>query len=633
MFTTRPTLQGTFGMAASSHWLATAAAMAVLEDGGNAFDAAVAAGFTLQVVEPHLNGPAGEVPIILAPAGGRPQVLCGQGGAPAGASIEHYTSLGLDEVPGTGPLAAAVPGAFDAWLLLLRDHGTKRLSEVLRYAIGYAANGHPALPAVGAAVAAVREQFETHWPSSAALYLPDGRPPAPGALLRNPALAATWRRLLAEAEAAGPGREQQIDAARRVWGQGFIAAALAEFAAQPAMDTSGEPHPGVLTGADLASFEARYEEPVSFEWHGWTVCKPGLWSQGPVFLQQLALLPDELTQFSPVQGAPAYGSPEYLHTLIEGGKLAMADREAWYGDNAQHAEVTAAELLDPAYSVERRALISEFASAELRPGRPGGRLPRLGRRAVDALRLGSSPAAALGSGEPSMSEPSMSEPSMSEPSISEPSASDPSIAADGSTKGDTCHLDVVDRWGNMVSATPSGGWLQSSPVVPQLGFPLGTRLQMAQLEPGLPNSLSPGRRPRTTLSPSLALRGGEPVLAFGTPGGDAQDQWSLHFFLAVALREPVRGGLDLQGAIDAPNWHHDSFPSSFHPHAMHPARVNVESRIGDDAIAELRRRGHRVRVGGPWSEGRLSAVARDPQTGILSAGANPRGMQGYAAGR
>ncbi|WP_329585463.1 gamma-glutamyltransferase [Kitasatospora sp. NBC_01250] len=626
MFTTRPTLQGTFGMAASSHWLATATAMAVLEDGGNAFDAAVAAGFTLQVVEPHLNGPAGEVPIILAPAGGRPQVLCGQGGAPAGATIEHYASLGLAEVPGTGPLAAAVPGAVDAWLLLLRDHGTKRLSEVLRYAIGYAADGHPAVPAVGAAVAAVREQFETHWPSSAALYLPHGRPPAPGALLRNPALAATWRRLLAEAEAAGAGREQQIDAARRVWGQGFIAAALAEFAARPAMDTSGEPHAGVLTGADLAAFEATYEEPVCHSWRNWTVCKPGLWSQGPVFLQQLALLPEDFGQ-----GATAYGTPAYLHTLIEGGKLAMADREAWYGDNTEHAEVTVADLLDPAYSVERRSLVGEFASAELRPGRPGGRLPRLGRRALDAPRLGATTAPGLG--EPTLAEPNTAEPTLPERNTAEPTLAEPGITPDGATKGDTCHLDVVDRWGNLVSATPSGGWLQSSPVVPRLGFPLGTRLQMAQLEPGLPNSLAPGRRPRTTLSPSLALRDGEPVLAFGTPGGDAQDQWSLHFFLAVALCAPVRGGLDLQGAIDAPNWHQESFPSSFHPHAMHPAQVTVEARVGDDVLAELRRRRHRVRVAGAWSEGRLCAVARDPRTGILSAAANPRGMQGYAAGR
>ncbi|MFG2916671.1 gamma-glutamyltransferase family protein [Kitasatospora sp. NPDC048298] len=624
MFTTRPTLQGTFGMAASSHWLATAAATAVLEDGGNAFDAAVAAGFTLQVVEPHMNGPAGEVPIILAPAGGRPQVLCGQGGAPAAATIGHYTALGLDEVPGTGPLAATVPGAFDAWLLLLRDHGTKRLSEVLRYAIGHAEHGHPALPAIGAAVTAVRGQFERHWPSSAALYLPDGRPPAAGALLRNVRLADTWRRLLAEAEAAGAGREQQIDAARRVWRQGFVAAALAEFAARPAMDASGVPHAGVLTGDDLAAFEATYEEPVSHEWGGWTVCKPGLWSQGPVFLQQLALLPDDFGS-----KGPRYGGAEYLHTLIEGGKLAMADREAWYGDNPEHAGVTVADLLDPAYNAERRSLIGEFASAELRPGRPGGRPPRLGRRAVSAPGAGDW-AMALGGGEPTVTGPGGGEPTGPGDVRGQGGLT---TAADGATNGDTCHVDVVDRWGNMVSATPSGGWLQSSPVVPDLGFPLGTRLQMARLEPGLPNSLAPGRRPRTTLSPSLALRDGEPVLAFGTPGGDAQDQWTLHFFLAVALRPAVRGGLDLQGAVDAPNWHQESFPSSFHPHAMDPARVVVEARIGDAAIAELRRRRHRVRVAGPWSEGRVCAVARDPRTGLLSAAADPRGMQAYAAGR
>ncbi|MGK4585743.1 gamma-glutamyltransferase family protein [Kitasatospora sp. HPMI-4] len=607
MFTTRPTLQGTFGMAASTHWLASSSAMAVLEDGGNAFDAAVAAGFTLQVVEPHLNGPAGEVPIILAPVGGRPQVLCGQGWAPRGATVEHFTSLGLDAVPGTGPLAAAVPGAFDAWMLLLRDHGTRRLRDVLKYAIGYAEQGHPAVPGIGAAVRAVRALFESEWPSSAALYLAGGQAPAPGALLRNPALAATWRRLLAEAESAGSGREAQIEAARRVWRSGFAAEELAAFASQAVMDSSGERHGGVLTCDDLAAFEACYEEPVGYEWNGWTVCKPGLWSQGPVFLQQLALLPDEFGQ-----SVVPYGGPDYLHTLIEGGKLAMADREAWYGDSSP---VAVAELLDGGYCARRRALIGAQASAELRPGHPGGRTPRLSGHALRAQQ-----AAAHGEAHPRAGGTSLG-------------VGEPTLDSDGSTRGDTCHLDVVDRWGNMVSATPSGGWLQSNPVVPALGFPLGTRLQMARLEPGLPDSLVPGRRPRTTLSPSLALRDGEAVLAFGTPGGDSQDQWSLHFFLAVALREPVRGGLDLQGAIDAPNWHQTSFPSSFHPRAMDPAGVTVESRFGEPVISELRRRGHRVTVGGAWSEGRVSAVARDPRSGILSAGANPRGMQGYAVGR
>ncbi|MFD6172449.1 gamma-glutamyltransferase family protein [Streptomyces coeruleorubidus] len=608
MFTTRPTLQGTFGMVSSTHWLASQSAMAVLEGGGNAYDAAVAGAFVLHVVEPHLNGPAGEVPILLAPSGGEVRVLCGQGVAPAGATVAHYRGLGLDLVPGTGPLAAAVPGAFDAWMVLLRDHGTKSLADVLQYAIGYAEHGHAPVERVGETVETVRELFETEWTSSAEVYLPGGKAPRPGELLRNPALAATWKRLLAETAGAGS-REARIEAAREVWRSGFIAEALVRQAGQPTMDTSGERHTGTLTAADLAGWSATYETPVSYDWNGWTVCKPGPWSQGPVLLQQLALLPPEL---------PRYGSADYVHLLVEGCKLAMADREAWYGDAA---DVPLDDLLSAEYNTARRALVGEEASYDLRPGSPGGRTPRLcaHARVAAAAQEGFD---ALGVGEPTVAK-----------SPTSPVPGEPEVTADGTTRGDTCHLDVVDRWGNMVSATPSGGWLQSNPVVPELGFPLGTRLQMAWLEEGLPNSLAPGRRPRTTLTPSIALREGVPVMAFGTPGGDQQDQWQLHFLLAVALRARVRGGLDLQGAIDAPNWHNDSFPGSFYPRGMRPGSVTVESRTDPAVVEELRRRGHEVTVGGPWSEGRLCAVARDPGTGVLSAAANPRGMQGYAVGR
>ncbi|MFJ8764885.1 gamma-glutamyltransferase family protein [Streptomyces clavifer] len=598
MFTTRPTLQGTFGMVSSTHWLASQSAMAVLEDGGNAFDAAVAAGFVLHVVEPHLNGPAGEVPVILAPTDGEVRVLCGQGPAPAGATAAHYRGLGLDLVPGTGPLAAAVPGAFDAWMVLLRDHGTRTLRQVLRYAIGYAEDGHAPVERIGETVETVRELFETAWQSSAEVYLPGGKAPQPGELFRNPALAATWRRLTAEAEqAGGAGRIAQIEAARTLWSEGFIAEALVRQAAVPTLDTSGTPHTGTLTAADLAGWSATYEAPVTYDWNGWTLAKAGGWSQGPAFLQQLALLPDEL---------PPYGGADYMHLLIEGCKLAMADREAWYGDAD---DVPLDTLLSEPYNTARRALVTVEASHELRPGSPDGRTPVLGAHArAVASGLDTTGIPATGAGEPT-------------------------VSPDGATRGDTCHLDIVDRWGNMVSATPSGGWLQSNPVVPELGFPLGTRLQMAWLDEGLPNTLTPGRRPRTTLTPSLALRGGVPVMAFGTPGGDQQDQWQLHFFLAVALRPRVRGGLDLQGAIDAPNWHNDSFPGSFFPRGMRPGSVTVEERTDPGVVAELRRRGHDVTVGAPWSEGRLCAVARDPETGVLSAAANPRGMQGYAVGR
>ncbi|MEU3509352.1 gamma-glutamyltransferase [Streptomyces longwoodensis] len=594
MFTTRPTLQGTHGMVSSTHWLASQSAMAVLEDGGNAYDAVVAGAFVLHVVEPHLNGPAGEVPILLAPAGGRVRVLCGQGVAPAGASVAHYRGLGLDLVPGTGPLAAAVPGAFDAWMVLLRDHGTRSLDDVLKYAVGYAEHGHPPVENLGATVETVRELFETEWTSSAELYLPGGRAPRPGRLLRNPALAATWRRLLAETAGAGD-REARIEAAREVWRSGFVAEALVRQAARPTLDTSGARHTGTLTADDLAGWSAAYEAPATYDWNGWTVCKAGPWSQGPALLQQLALLPPEL---------PEPGSADYVHLLVEGCKLAMADREAWYGDAAP---VPLAELLSREYNAARRALVGSGASLELRPGSPGGRAPRLSAHAHVVAD--------------------------DDPGFSPMGVGEPTVARDGRVAGDTCHIDVADRWGNLVAATPSGGWLQSNPVVPELGFPLGTRLQMTWLEDGLPNSLTPGRRPRTTLTPSIALRDGVPVLAFGTPGGDQQDQWQLHFFLEAARRAPVRGGLDLQGAVDAPNWHTDGFPGSFWPRGMRPGSLTVESRTPAAVVEELRRRGHRVTVGPAWSEGRLCAVARDPETGVLSAAANPRGMQGYAVGR
>jgi gamma-glutamyltranspeptidase/glutathione hydrolase len=578
MFTTRPTLQGTFGMVSSTHWLAASSAMAVLEDGGNAFDAAVTAGFVLHVVEPHQCGPGGEVPILFATPDAEPTVLCGQGPAPAGATIEHYRSLGLDLVPGSGPIAAAVPGAFDAWMLLLRDYGTKPLREALSFAIGYAEHGHPAAPQLGQTIARMSDLFTAEWTTSAELYLPTGRAPSGGQLVRNRQLAATWTRIIAEAEAGGGTREAQIDAARRAWSQGFVAEALADFAARPTMDGSGERHAGALAGEDLAGWSATYERPVSYDWNGWTVFKAGPWSQAPVFLQQLALLPHEL----PTDG------PDYIHLLVEGAKLAFADREAWYGDSG---DVPLDALLSKTYNDSRRALIDDRASWEMRPGSPAGRTPRL------------------------------------------PKPGSATAGPTGDPDGDTTQVAVVDRWGNLVSATPSGGWLQSNPVVPSLGFPLGTRLQMTWLEPGLPSSLTPGRRPRTTLTPSLAARDGAPALAFGTPGGDQQDQWSFQFFLAAVSRDPVRSCLDLQGAIDAPKWYTDAFPSSFYPRAMEPGSLVLESRFGDDTIAALRARGHDVTVEGPWEQSRLCAVYRDPDTGVLAAAANPRGMQGYAVGR
>jgi gamma-glutamyltranspeptidase/glutathione hydrolase len=594
-FTTRPEIDGTFGVVTSTHWIATAVGMSLLEKGGNAFDAACATAFTLQVVEPHLNGPGGDVPAILFDVRkGHAEVICGQGPAPAGATIAHYRSLGLDMMPGTGLLAACVPGMFDAWMMLLRDYGTMRLADVLTPAIFYASEGHPLVERANATIATVEKLFREHWPTSAAVYLRGGKVPATGTLFTNPALAETYKRMLREAAGAGS-REQEIERARKVWSQGFVAEAVDRFCrSQEIIDTSGQRNRGVLTGQDMARWQATVERPLTYQYGDYTVCKPGPWAQGPVMLQQLALLKGFHLDGLDVTG------PEFIHTVVEASKLAFADREKFYGD-PEFEQVPMETLLSDAYNDERRKLIHDAASLELRPGSVEGfgaviklKPPTHAGEAREAV-------AAAGAGEPT-------------------------VGRLGEMRGDTVHFDIVDRAGNMISATPSGGWLQSSPVIPELGFGLGTRGQMFWLEENHPASLKPGKRPRTTLSPTLALRDGEPYLAWGSPGGDQQDQWTTQFFL-----RHVHGGLNLQEAIDAPAWHSEHFPISFWPRTARPGVLVMESRVPAESRQELEKRGHVVEVGPAWSEGRLTAASRDGRR--RKAAANPRGMQGYAAGR
>jgi gamma-glutamyltranspeptidase / glutathione hydrolase len=551
-FTTRPELRGTFGAVASTHWLASASGMAVLERGGNAFDAACAAGFVLQVVEPHLNGPGGDLPAVFWSAErGEALVLCAQGVSPAAATIERYRSLGHELVPGTGLLAACVPGAVGGWLLLLEQFGTWPLAEVLELAIGYAEHGYPVVPGITATIERA-EPLLREWPGSAELYLPA---PQPGSTFRNTQLAGTWRRLLDESGG-------DTAAARRVYYEGFVAEEIDRFSRK---------HDGLLTAEDMGAWHATLEPPATVDYRGLTVCKTGPWGQGPTALQQLRLLEGWETA--------ALGDAELVHVTTECAKLAFADRDALYGDDPA---VPLDLLLSREYADERRALVGDEASGELRPGR--GVLPHTPVRAK----------LALGVGEP--------------------------------TRGDTVHLDVADRFGNLISATPSGGWLHSSPTIPALGWPLGTRAQMFWLEEGLPSSLAPRRRPRTTLSPGLVLRGGEPWLAYGTPGGDQQEQWALH-----ALLHHVDRGLNLQEAIDAPQWHTDHLISSFYPRNVELRSLVVEERFGEETIADLRARGHDVTVAPPWSLGRVSAVSREGRE--LRAAAEPRGMQGYAIAR
>jgi gamma-glutamyltranspeptidase / glutathione hydrolase len=602
-FTTRPEIDGTFGVIASTHWIATAVGMGVLERGGNAFDAGVATAFTLQIVEPHLNGPGGDVPVIVHDVRrGQTEIICGQGPAPAGATIAHYKREGLDMVPGTGLLAACIPGMFDTWMLLLRDYGTMKLADVLTPAISYAQNGHPLVERASATIATVEKLFREHWPTSAAVYLPGGKIPAPGILFTNKKLAETYKRILREAESAGGDRVVQIERARRAWSHGFVAEAVDSFCRTTKwMDTSGEPHGGVMRADDLARWAPRVEPPLTYDYGRYTVCKPNVWAQGPVMLQQLALLHGfKLDGLDPA-------GPDFIHLQVECAKLAFSDREKFYGD-PDFTEVPIETLLSDAYNEQRRKLVGDTASLEQRPGSVEG------FGAVVQLRRADDPRAAvgvMGAGEPT---------------VGSLGAGEPTLGRMGTMRGDTVHFDIVDRDGNMISATPSGGWLHSSPVIPELGFCLGTRAQMFWLEEKHPAALAPGKRPRTTLSPTMCLRDGEAYMAWGSPGGDQQDQWTAQFFL-----RHVHAGMNMQESIEAPAWHSEHFPSSFWPRTARPGVLVLEGRVPKATVEELKRRGHEVEVGPDWSEGRLTAASRDGRR--RRAAANPRGMQGYAAGR
>ncbi|QHI99678.1 gamma-glutamyltransferase family protein [Xylophilus rhododendri] len=609
-FTTRPEISGTFGVVSSTHWLASQTAMGVLERGGNAFDAAVAGGLVLQVVEPHLNGAGGEVPLLLwSEREKRMLAVNGQGVAPAEASVENFRRMGFEQVPGIGLLPATVPGAFGAWMTVLREHGTWSLADVMAPAIGYARDGYPLVPRAVQAIYAVQDLFREQWTSSADVWLPDGKVPRPGALFRQPRLAATYQRLLEEAEARGPGRIAEIDAAVDIFYRGFVAREIDRYyRTEQVQDTSGEKTGGLLRYEDMAAWRATVEAPLTVDFGRYTLAKCGFWSQGPSFLQQIGMLRHADL------GSHAPHTAGFVHRIAEAAKLAMADRMAWYGAAPGADREAQMALLSDEYLRARWAQVNDRASTEILPGSPLGRAPRLPD--LDAARRTLLTAdTRFGIGEPTFA---------ALPPVAEWAEREIFV-------GDTCHIDVIDQDGNMAAATPSGGWLSSSPVVPALGFAVNTRLQMTWMDEGLPNTVTPRVLPCTTLSPSMALRDGEPYMAFGTPGGDQQDQWSPAFFLRHAVH-----GMNLQEAIDAPAWHVDHFPASFWPRQTRLNQLTVESRFGAEEIEALRAAGHEVKVGAAWSESRMAACSRERDGQgrlLLRAAANPRGMQGYAVGR
>jgi gamma-glutamyltranspeptidase/glutathione hydrolase len=574
-FTTRPTLMGTHGMVSSTHYLSTQAGLQALRRGGNAVDAGATMWFCHTVLEPHLAGVAGEVPILLWWADeGRVLAVNGQGPAPRAATIGWFREHGYELIPEDGFLPAVVPGAFDAWLTLLDDYGTFSLGDVMGPAIEMAGNGFPAYGHLVTAIASSEKRFKSEWPTTAEVYLPNGQAPGVGSMLRNPDWARTFKEVAeVEGRERRHGRSAGLEAARDHFYRGPIAKAIVSFmGAFKCRDVYGQEHNGLMTLDDLSSYRARIEEPVTVNYRGLDIHKCGPWTQGPVMLQQLNLL--EGFNLS----AMGHNSEGYLHTLVECAKLAFADREQYYAD-PDFVDVPLKRLLSKEYATERRRLVDpDRASMELKPGNmPPIRLSEYGK-------------------------------------VVRP-------------EGDTVHLEAVDGMGNMLSATPSGAWIRTSPLIPGLGFPMGTRAQMLHLDPNHVERLEPGRKPSTTLSPSLVTRDGTPYMVFGTPGGDQQDQWTLQFLL-----NHVDFGMDVQRALDAPTVHTTHFPASFWPHDAHPGVVHVESRMLYGVVEGLRRRGHEIVVDPPWSHGRCLAIRFDPQTGVMFGGASPRTGTPYAMG-
>jgi gamma-glutamyltranspeptidase/glutathione hydrolase len=597
MFKTRPEINGTFGVVTSTHWLATAAGMSILEKGGNAFDAAVATGTSLHVVEPHQNGPGGEMPLILHSADRKElKVICGQGSAPKAATSDAFRRLGLDVIPGNGLLPAVVPGSFGAWMLLLAEYGSLSLREVLTPAINYARDGFYLLPNTATIIGNVETLFRTDWIASAEVWLPGGQLPRGKSRFRRPHLAATFERILREAEAASGGRQGQIEAARKAFYEGFVAETVDRFFRNTELlDTTGRRHRGLLTGDDLASWRATLEDPVTYSYENFTVCKAGPWTQGPAFLQQLALLKGfDLKAMGP-------NSADFVHTVTECAKLAFADRDAYYGD-PNFTSVPLETLLSDSYNRERSRLVGPSASMELRPGNVPGVEPRLIIRPKGSTAIATPESLDFNYPKPK------------------------ELAPEPDAAGDTTHFDIIDGHGNMISGTPSGSSLHMAPVVAGLGFGMPARAQMFWLEPNLPGTILPGKRPRTTLTPTLALRDGKPYMAFGTPGGDCQDQWALQVFL-----RHVHFDMDLQAAIDAPAFHTYHLVDSFFPREYDAGHLAIEDSIGQDALRELKRRGHRLEIYDPYTLGYVTAAATSD--GLLKAAASPREAQCYAAGR
>lgn len=608
-FTTRPVIMSTRGVVTSGHYLATAAGLRIMEQGGNAIDAAAAMCFCLNLLEPQSNGIGGEVPTLLYSAKERKTVaISGMGWSPKEFTVDWCRANGIDLIPGDGFLPACVPSVVDTWATAIARYGNLNFSQVVKPALELAEDGFPIYERLHDTLLSAFDMFNERYPTTADIYYPNGRIPEVGEIWRNPDFAAMLRVMCkAESETKGKGRIAGIEAARDAFYKGPIAERIIQFISDnPVEDASGSSHTGILSYEDMATWRATVEQPVSYNYNGLEVHKCPPWTQGPVFLQQLAILEGFNLK------SMGHNSTEYLHTYIEAAKLAFADREAYYGD-PEFDDVPIDVLLSKGYNQARRELIGDHASMEMRAGDTGSGVP-----SYVSLDVGDDNRRAL----------------EIPATVVQDRGADGLSGLGSAHVGDTTHLDAVDIEGNMVAATPSGGWIGSSPVVKGLGFPIGVRGQMFYLNSNRPNALAGNKRPRATLTPSLVTRDGAPHMVFGTPGGDMQDQVTLQFFLNY-----VEFGMNIQEALDAPTVYSLHFPSSFYPRKAYPGHVTADRRISPEVIDALERRGHIVDNTEAWTGGKPMGIRLDREKGVIAGGVAPidsatqKGNHGYAIGR
>ena len=566
--TMRPEILGTHGIVAAGRHYSVSAGVRILQQGGNAVDAGVASVLAASVCEISHFGFGGEAPTMIYDAKTKEIIVInGQGPAPKAATPAMFAARGL--VPGNGPLGATIPAMLDAMALALEAKGTMHLDQVMQPAIELA-DGFPMYEFLRNFFVSEREATE-QWEWSKKTYYPDGRVPEVGEVFRQPNLALTLRAIAAADKASFAkthNRVTAIHAGRDAFYTGDIAHRIAD-----ADKAAG----GVFTYDDLATYHGKIEKPTTTNFHGYDVYKAGTWNQGPVLLQTLNILEGvDLKGFG-------VNSTEYIHQVHEAIKLAYADRNAYYGDPA-FAKVPIAGLLSKAYAAERRALIEPRASLEQRAGNP--------------FKFDSTVQAPTGTYTPH---------SQGEKS--------------GTTAGDTTCVDVVDKDGNLFSATPSSGWLLSGAFIAgDTGVPLSNRMTVFDLDPLSPNVLVGGKRPRTTLTPTLVLKDGKPFLAISTPGGDSQDQQILNVLL-----EMIVFGRSVQAAIEAPRVNSLHPFGSFDTHPSEPGVLEIENRVPEAVRTALTARGHTLKVIGPYAMSTgVVAVGVDPASGTLRGGADVR---------